>query len=196
MNEWLFRGRVHRRLHSALEQVLSSLVSVVSVTGSDRWPNYVDYLAERGNFVPQKWRRVGPLSSPPARQSLPSGGPVGVSARPATRYAALSAPARRSSGDKRARDATSTSSLVAKSPDEQLQEFRDHTPAGHSVPWVIEHCDEARTDDFCPYCGPGKRHFLARCSAHSEYKRAGGRMLPGVSSWPTGTSLKQFLSSN
>ena len=71
--EWVFRGRVHLRLHPALEAVISTLLSVVSAAGSssERWPNYIDYSCGRANFVPMSWQtpklvQLGTVGKAPA----------------------------------------------------------------------------------------------------------------------------------
>jgi hypothetical protein len=69
MCEWVFRGRVHLRLHVALEEALSAFLLAVTAAGSstERWPNYIDYFSGRAKFVPRSWRpspqsHLGPTS--------------------------------------------------------------------------------------------------------------------------------------
>ena len=56
---------MHLRLHSALDAVITTLLSAVSAAGSsgERWPNYIDYGCGRATYVPLRWRTPPLLES-------------------------------------------------------------------------------------------------------------------------------------
>ena len=177
--EWIFRGRVHLRVHTALERVLAELLVAVSAAGSssERWPNYIDYSSSRAAFVPLSWGT--PLGS---QRALVGASGVSVAAAPVslpsqavlTLSRAIRAPFQHG---KRGRSQSSSTVTAARPP--------------MTVPWAVSNPDAPRTHD-CPYCGPGHAHSLWSCESYTAYKTSGGQpLLPNLKSFPVGKSYNQ-----
>jgi hypothetical protein len=67
-------------------------------------------------------------------------------------------------------------------------------PTGRSVPWVLQHPDEPRVDNMCPFCGPGHRHALGKCRPNAAYvTKPGAVRLPSFKEFPVGMTYTAYL---